>query len=138
MVSRENPLTARVLMNRLWQEIFGTGIVKTSEDFGFQGALPTHPDLLDWLTVEYIENGWDFKHMVKLIVSSNTYQQSSKSNSLLRERDPANTLLARGSRFRLSSSHIRDQALSVSGLLEKKLCGPPVYPDQPAGRLSQT
>lgn len=133
IVSKNNPLTARVLMNRLWQEIFGLGIVSTPEDFGFQGALPTHPKLLDWLAVEFIESGWDFKHMVKLITTSATYEQSSKANSFLLQKDPENKLLARGARFRLPSSILRDQALAVSGLLTEKYLGPPTYPKQPDG-----
>ena len=133
MVSEENPLTARVMVNRVWQEIFGRGIVETSEDFGFQGALPTHPKLLDWLAVEFVESGWDFKHLVRTIVTSRTYQQSSKLSDKLLERDPENKLLARGPRFRMRAAQIRDQALAVSGLLKEQLYGPPVYPLQPEG-----
>ena len=133
LVSRDNPLTARVLVNRLWQEIFGVGLVKTSEDFGYQGELPSHPELLDWLAVEFIESGWDFKHLVRLIVESSTYRQSSRLTSQLREKDPENRLLARGPRFRLRATVIRDQALAVSGLLQPTLYGPPVFPPQPDG-----
>ncbi len=133
LVSSENPLTARVLMNRLWQEFFGLGIVATPEDFGSQGALPTHPALLDWLAVEFIESGWDFKHMVRLITSSQTYQQSSKATASSLETDPKNQWLARGARFRMSSALIRDQTLAVSGLLFDRLYGPPSYPYQPGG-----
>lgn len=133
MVSAENPLTARVLVNRIWQEIFGTGIVSTPEDFGFQSALPSHPELLDWLAVEFRESGWDFKHIVRLILQSNTYRQTSATTPELQERDPANVLLARGPRFRLPSSLIRDYALAVSGLLDRSLYGAPAYPSQPGG-----
>lgn len=133
MVSQDNPLTARVLVNRIWQEIFGVGIVKTPEDFGFQGALPSHPELLDWLAVEFQESGWDFKHMVRLIVSSNTYQQGSQLTPKLAEVDPENTWLSRGPRFRLPAMLIRDYALASSGLLEPQLYGPPTYPYQPKG-----
>jgi len=131
LISEKNPLTARVLVNRIWQEIFGTGIVKTPEDFGFQGALPTHPDLLDWLAVEFRESGWDHKALITLILESNTYQQSSETNSMLLKKDPKNELLARGPRFRLASSLIRDNALAVSGLLDDTQFGPPTYPNQP-------
>lgn len=131
LVDKDNPLTARVIVNRYWEKIFGTGIVLTSEEFGTQGELPVHPELLDWLAIEFVDNGWDLKHLVKLLVTSAAYRQSSRVNPELLERDPANRLLARGPRFRLSAEMVRDQALFVSGLLSSKLYGPPVKPPQP-------
>lgn len=133
LVSPENPLTARVTVNRYWQTFFGTGIVKTAEDFGVQSERPSHPELLDWLAVEFRESGWDVKRFMKLIVTSATYRQSSKVPPGLNERDPENRLLARGPRYRLPSWMIRDQALSASGLLAEKLGGPPVKGYQPPG-----
>jgi hypothetical protein len=133
IVSAENPLTARVTVNRYWQLFFGIGIVKTAEDFGVQGEKPSHPELLDWLAREYIENGWDVKHIHKLIVTSATYRQSSKVSPALVERDPENRLLARGPRYRLPSWMIRDQALAASGLLVDKIGGKPVLGYQPPG-----
>ncbi|MBY0372904.1 MAG: DUF1553 domain-containing protein [Bryobacteraceae bacterium] len=133
MVSQENPLTARVVVNRVWAMYFGTGLVKTTEDFGQQGEWPSHPELLDWLAVEFRDSGWDLKRLHKLIVMSDTYQQSSKATPALLERDPENRLLARGPRFRLAPEMIRDNALAVSGLLKEKLGGPSVKPYQPAG-----
>lgn len=139
LVSPENPLTARVTVNRLWQMLFGVGLVKTSEDFGSQGELPAQQDLLDWLAVTYSTPraagglGWDTKALLKLIVSSAAYQQDSRVSPQLRERDPENRLLARGPRFRLHGQAIRDQALAVSGLLVAKVGGPSVKPYQPAG-----
>jgi len=133
LVSRDNPLTARVTMNRYWQQFFGTGLVKTVEDFGTQGELPSHPELLDWLAVEFMESGWDVKHMLKLIVMSSTYRQSSKVTAESIDRDPYNRLLARGPRYRLSSLTLRDQALFLSGLLHEELGGEPVKPYQPEG-----
>ncbi|HEY1191885.1 MAG TPA: PSD1 and planctomycete cytochrome C domain-containing protein [Gemmata sp.] len=132
IVSNDNPLTARVAVNRLWQMFFGTGLVKTSEDFGVQGARPSHPGLLDWLAVEY-RTKWDTKHLVELIVTSATYRQSAKVSAELLERDPDNRLLARGPRHRLPSWMIRDQALAASGLLAPALGGPPVKTYQPPG-----
>ena len=132
LVSPEHPLTARVTVNRLWQQFFGRGLVKTTEDFGVQGEKPTHPELLDWLAVEFRESGWDVKHLVKLIVTSATYAQSSVVPPGMAERDPENKLLARGSRYRLPSWMLRDQALAVSGLLVEKVGGPPVKVYQPA------
>lgn len=129
----ENPLTARVFVNRIWQMHFGKGLVKTADDFGNQGDLPTHPDLLDWLAVEFIESGWDIKHLHKLIVLSATYQQSSGVNEFLLEIDPENQLLARSPSFRLSAEMLRDNALAVSGLLVKQIGGMSVYPYQPNG-----
>jgi hypothetical protein len=128
-----NPLTARVTVNRYWQRFFGVGIVKTVEDFGVQGERPTHPDLLDWLAVQFRQSGWDVKAMHRLIVTSATYRQSSKVTPELQERDPENRLLARGPRGRLPSPVIRDQALAAAGLLVEKVGGPPVKPYQPPG-----
>src|SRR5262249_27148728 len=133
LVSPDHPLTARVAVNRYWQMYFGTGIVKTTEDFGVQGEWPSHPELLDWLATEFIRTGWDVKAMQKLIVTSATYRQSSKTPPELQQRDPENRLLARAPRFRLPAEMVRDQALFVSGLLVEKLGGPSVKPYQPAG-----
>jgi len=129
----EHPLTARVIVNRYWQMLFGAGLVRTPEDFGSQGELPTHPDLLDWLASQYRENGWDTKELLKDIVLSATYRQSSVVSSEGRELDPANRLLARGPRFRLSGYLLRDQALALSGQLDRTIGGPPVMPYQPEG-----
>ena len=129
----DNPLTARVAVNRIWQQIFGKGIVSTTYDFGNQGSLPTHPELLDHLAMEFKDNGWDVKHMIKYIVSSSTYKQDSKVSSGLLEVDPENKLLARSSRTRLSAEMLRDHALSISGLLVDIVGGPSVKPYQPAG-----
>ena len=128
-----HPLTSRVTVNRFWQMLFGRGIVSTVEDFGSQGAEPTHPKLLDWLAVEFIENGWNIKQLLKTIVMSATYRQSSRATPALLERDPENLLLARAPRVRLPAEAIRDQALAVSGLLHEGLGGPSVKPYQPAG-----
>ena len=133
LVSPANPLTARVAVNRYWQQFFGHGLVKTPEDFGSQGEPPTHPALLDWLATEFVARGWDVKAMHRMIVSSATYRQSSRATPQLLERDPYNQLLARGPRFRLSSLALRDQALALSGLLVERVGGPPVKPYQPAG-----
>lgn len=133
LVSESNPLMARVTVNRFWQQYFGTGFVRTSEDFGSQGEAPSHPELLDWLAVEFRESGWDVKHLQKLIVLSATYRQASGASPELQERDPANRLLARGPNVRLSAAMIRDQALAIAGLLVEKVGGPSVYPYQPAG-----
>ena len=133
LTSAENPLTARVTVNRLWLEIFGEGLVSTPEDFGLKGQLPSHPELLDWLAVEFREQGWSQKRLLKLILTSETYRQQSKLTPLLRERDPQNRLLTRGPSFRLSAEGIRDNALAISGLLDKKQFGPPIYPPQPDG-----
>jgi hypothetical protein len=133
LVSKENPLTARVVMNRHWEAFFGRGIVRTLEDFGFQGELPSHPDLLDWLAVEFVKQGWSQKKMHKLIVMSATYQQSSHVTPELAERDPMNVLLARGARFRMEAEMVRDAALVSSGLFSDKIGGPSVYPPQPPG-----
>jgi hypothetical protein len=128
-----NPLTARVSVNRFWQMLFGAGLVKTMGDFGSQGEWPTHPELLDWLATEFIRTGWDMKAMLKTIVLSATYRQSSHVTAELERKDPENQLLARGPRFRLSAEMVRDQALAVGGLLVERLGGPSVRPYQPAG-----
>jgi len=133
VASRENPLTARVAVNRLWVRFFGTGLVKTTEDFGMQGEWPSHPNLLDWLAVEFMETGWDLKAFQRMIVTSSTYRQSARSNPRLNERDPQNRLLARMSRFRMDAEMIRDNALAVSGLLVRDIGGPSVSPYQPLG-----
>ncbi|MCG6157351.1 PSD1 and planctomycete cytochrome C domain-containing protein [Rubinisphaera margarita] len=133
LVSEENPLTARVAVNRFWQQLFGIGLVKTSEDFGAQGERPSHPQLLDWLAVEFRESGWDMKHMVRQMVLSKTYRQRSHLRQGDFGRDPENRLLARGPRFRLDAEVLRDQALFVSGLLVEELGGPSVKPPQPDG-----
>ena len=133
LVSAEHPLTARVQVNLLWQMLFGNGLVKTAEDFGTQGELPSHPELLDWLAVEFREGGWNVKALLKTMVTSATYRQSSRVPQELFQRDPENRLLAHGPRFRLSSEMIRDQALFVSGLLVERLGGPSVKPYQPEG-----
>ncbi len=137
LVDRSNPLTARVMVNRFWQMLFGTGLVKTVDNFGSQGERPSHPELLDWLAVEFMDSGWDMKHILKTMVMSATYRQSSKTRPELLERDPDNRLLARGARFRLPAETIRDQALAASGLLNDKMGGPPVKPYQPPGLWSE-
>ena len=136
LVAPENPLTARVVANRLWESVFGIGLVRTSEEFGSQGEAPSHPELLDWLAVELVESGWDLKHLLRLMVSSAAYRQSARMTSEQAAQDPDNRLLARGPRFRLSAEMIRDQALAVSGLLSPKMYGPPVKPQQPKLGLS--
>ncbi len=133
IASPENPLTARVAVNRLWEQLFGRGIVETSEDFGTQGTPPTHPELLDWLATEYIRLGWHTKPLLRLIVTSATYRQSSRVSPALQERDPQNRLLARGPRFRMEAEMIRDVALRAAGLLSDKIGGPSVFPVQPDG-----
>jgi hypothetical protein len=132
IMSDTNPLTARVQMNRIWQLYFGKGLVKTAENLGLGGDLPTHPELLDWLAVEFRESGWNVKHMHRLIVTSATYRQSSRVTTETYQRDPENKLYARASRFRMPSLLLRDYALHTSGLLQPKLLGKPVYPYQPA------
>ncbi|MGC2399012.1 MAG: DUF1553 domain-containing protein, partial [Acidobacteriaceae bacterium] len=133
LVDPKNPLTARVAVNRYWQYCFGTGIVKTAEDFGSQGEQPSHPQLLDWLATEYVGTGWDTKAMMRLIVTSSTYRQSSRETREMADRDPENRLLARGPRFRLPAEMVRDNALDVAGLLNTRIGGPSVYPYQPKG-----
>jgi len=133
LVSPENPLTARVTVNRIWQHHFGTGLVSTSEDFGVRGERPSHPELLDWLATEFVRLGWDKKALHRLIVTSSTYLQSSRVTPEALKRDPANRLLARGPRRRLTGAAIRDQALFVAGVLEHTLGGPAVKPYQPPG-----
>jgi hypothetical protein len=133
LASPANPLTARVTANRAWQQFFGAGIVKTAEDFGVQGERPTHPALLDWLAAEFVRSDWDMKALHRLIVTSATYRRSSRVSPAQAGRDPQNRLLARGPRFRMPAWMIRDQALAASGLLVRRLGGPPVKPYQPAG-----
>jgi len=133
IVSPENPLTARVQVNRYWQMLFGKGLVKTPENFGVQSEPPIYKDLLDWLAVEFRQSGWNVKHMIRLIVTSSTYRQSSKVSKEMLKFDPDNRYLARGARFRLSSLLIRDEALAASGLLNPAMGGKPVYPYQPKG-----
>ena len=137
LVDASNPLTARVAVNRYWQMYFGTGLVKTAEDFGSQGEAPSHPELLDWLATEFVRTGWDVKAMQRLIVTSAAYRQQSVATPALRERDPENRLIARGPRVRLAAEMIRDQALAVSGLLTTKMGGPAVKPYQPDGLWEQ-
>jgi hypothetical protein len=131
LVEGRNPLTARVAVNRIWEQLFGMGLVETSEDFGTQGTPPTHPDLLDYLAVEFMESGWDCKRLIRQIVLSSTYRQSSRITPSLQQLDPHNRLLARGPRFRMSAETIRDQALCVAGLLSHRLDGPSVQPPRP-------
>jgi hypothetical protein len=133
LVDRKNSLTARVAANRHWEQFFGTGIVMTSEDFGSQGTLPTHPELLDWLAVDLMEHNWSLKHLAKTIVTSAAYRQSSRISDEKLERDPTNQLISRGPRERLSAEQIRDQSLAVTGLLSRKMGGPSVMPPQPDG-----
>ena len=133
LVSGEHPLTARVTVNRIWQHSFGNGIVRTDSDFGYQGEWPSHPDLLDWLACEFVESGWNVKSLHRRIVTSATYRQSSRVTPQLLVVDPENRLLARGPRFRLAAEQIRDNMLAVSGLLDRRIGGPSVYPVQPEG-----
>jgi hypothetical protein len=133
IVSKRNPLTARVITNHVWQLFFGAGLVRTPNDFGLQGEMPTHPELLDWLAVDFMDHDWDFKHLVRRIVTSRTYQQASHVTPALLEIDPENRLLARGARFRLPSWMIRDASLAASGLLNRTVGGPPIFAYQPPG-----
>ncbi len=133
LVSKENPLTARVQVNRVWSQLFGRGLVLTEEDFGTQGTLPTHPELLDWLAVEFMDKGWDMKAFIKTVVMSSTYRQSSVVSEKARAKDPLNELLSHYPRRRLDAEGVRDQALALSGLLSGKIGGPSVYPPQPDG-----
>ena len=132
LVDARNPLTPRVTANRFWEMLFGVGLVRTSEEFGAQGELPSHPELLDWLATELVRGQWDTKRFLKMLVTSATYRQSSRVTPELAERDPENRLLASGPRFRLSAEMVRDQALAVSGLLSRKMYGPSVRPVRPA------
>ena len=136
-VSPENPLTARVTVNRMWNELFGAGLVETTEDFGIMGQRPSHPELLDWLAVEFRESGWDIKHMYKLMVMSAAYRQSAKSTPEQLAKDPKNLLLAHGPRFRMDAEMLRDVALQSGGLLVNKIGGPSVKPYQPANVWEQ-
>jgi hypothetical protein len=131
LVDGKNPLVARVVVNRFWQSYFGHGLVRTPDDFGSQGTPPTHPDLLDWLAAEFVDSGWDMKHINRLIVTSSTYRQSARITATHREQDPKNLRLSRMSRVRLPAEQIRDQVLAVSGLLKPSTGGPSVFPIQP-------
>jgi len=133
IVSKQNPLTARVIVNRVWQQHFGVGLVKTVEDFGIQGEPPSHPDLLDWLAASFVESGWDMKALHRLILTSATYRQSSRTTPEMESSDPENRLVARGPRFRMDGFSIRDLALQSAGLLNTRAGGPPVKPYQPPG-----
>ncbi|MCC6507700.1 MAG: DUF1553 domain-containing protein, partial [Pirellulaceae bacterium] len=135
LVDRRSPLAARVAVNRVWQAIFGEGLVETAEDFGTRAALPEHPELLDWLAVDFMDQNWSHKQLIRLIVNSHTYQQSSSVSPELLERDPRNRLLARGPRFRADAEVVRDIAMSVSGLMTDKLGGPSVIPPVPQNVL---
>jgi hypothetical protein len=137
LVSPDNPLVGRVTMNRQWAAFVGRGIVRTTEDFGFQGELPTHPELLDWLAVEFVKRGWSLKQMHRLIVTSATYQQSSQATPESLAKDPENKLLARGPRHRLEAELVRDAALKISGRFSPKIGGPSVFPPQPPGISSE-
>lgn len=138
ITNTSNPLTARVYINRLWASLFGIGLVKTTENFGSQGALPSHPELIDWLAVDFMENGWNIKYILKKIVSSAVYRQSSIVTPELKEVDPENVYLARGPRFRLNAEEIRDYVLSTSGLMNDQIGGPSVKPYQPPGLWEET
>lgn len=133
LVDEENPLTARVMVNRYWEWIFGTGIVRTSEDLGMRSEPPSHVELLDWLATEFVEQGWSMKHLLRLIVTSSTYRQSSRFTPESFSHDPRNRLLSRGARYRLNAETIRDIAMAASGLLAKRVGGPSVFPIQPPG-----
>lgn len=137
LLAPENPLTARVIVNRVWQEMFGRGIVATPDDFGTQGARPTHPELLDWLAADFRDRGWRFKRLLRTIVLSSTYRQSSTRRKDLDQIDPTNLLLARQSRFRVPAESVRDAALAVSGLLNPAIGGPSVRPPQPANVIRE-
>ena len=138
IVDSKNPLTARVFVNRMWGMLFGRGLVETSEDFGVQGSLPTHPDLLDWLAVDFVEHNWDIQYLLKKIMGSAVYQQKSELRPDLKKADPENRLLARAPRFRLSGEMIRDYILASSGLLNGEVGGPSVRPYQPPGLWAET
>ena len=133
IVSPDNPLTSRAIMNRMWKQFFGTGISATLEDLGTQGDPPSHPELLDWLAVEFQDSHWDVKHMVKLLVMSSTYRQASNLRSPMREEDPNNRLISAQSPRRLDAEFVRDNALTISGLINLQIGGPSAFPYQPAG-----
>ena len=133
LVADDNPLTSRVMVNRFWQEVFGTGLVRTSEDFGSQGEAPTHPELLDWLAAEFRDSGWDVKHLFRLMLDSATYRQSAQATGEKIKKDPGNRLFSRGPRFRMDGEMVRDYALAASGLLERRVGGPSVKTYQPEG-----
>jgi hypothetical protein len=137
IMSPKNPLTARVIVNRVWQQYFGRGIVETENDFGMQGTQPSHPELLDWLATEFVAKKWSLKELHRIIVTSATYRQSSAQRADLRERDPNNYLLARQTRLRLDAEVVRDVCLATSALLSEKMGGPPVYPPIPDGVMGQ-
>ena len=137
IVAANNPLTSRVIVNRVWQQYFGRGLVETENDFGLQGSTPSHPELLDWLAVDFMEHGWSLKELHRRIVTSHTYRQDSRERFDLRTKDPGNYLLARQRRLRLDAEIVRDIALSASGLLSSKMGGPAVYPPIPAGVMGQ-
>ncbi len=136
LVDPDNPLTARVIANRYWERLFGAGLVATSEEFGSQGELPSHPELLDWLANWWVQQHWDSKALIKLLVTSSAYRQSSAVTPEQLEQDPANRWLGRGPRFRMSAETVRDQALAAAGLLSRKMHGPSVHPPQPSTGLS--
>jgi hypothetical protein len=138
LTSPDHPLTARVTINRIWQEMFGTGIVETSDNFGLQGAQPSHPELLDWLARDFMNHGWDHKRAIKQMILSATYRQDSKASPELRERDPANALLARGPARRQTAEQLRDSALALSGLISETIGGPPAKPYQAPGSMWKT
>jgi hypothetical protein len=131
LTDRQAPTTARAAVNRMWQSYFGTGLVETPEDFGMHGASPSHPKLLDWLAVEFMDRGWSQKQLHRLIVTSATYRQSSRASAELRSRDPYNRILARGPRFRVDAETVRDVALAASGLLNDRIGGPSIHPPLP-------
>jgi hypothetical protein len=133
LVNESNPLMARVTVNRFWQEVFGTGLVKTAEDFGSQGEAPSHPELLDWLAVEFRESGWDVKKLFRMMLTSAAYRQSAATSPVKIQKDPDNRLLSRGPRFRMDAEMVRDTALATSGLLVSEIGGPSVKPYQPEG-----
>lgn len=136
LVSPDNPLTSRVIANRAWQQLFGRGIVETENDFGLQGTSPSHPELLDWLAVDFRESGWNFKELLRTIMTSHTYMQSSTHRQDIAAADPLNIYLAKQNRLRLDAEIVRDVALSASGLLTPKLYGPPVRPPIPEGIMT--
>ncbi|MEM1069737.1 MAG: DUF1553 domain-containing protein, partial [Planctomycetota bacterium] len=137
LISRDNPLTSRVIVNRIWQQYFGRGLVETDNDFGLLGSLPSHPDLLDWLAIRFVERDWSIKSIHRLIVTSKTYRQSSKRRDELNEVDPNNYLLGRQQRLRLDAELVRDVALIASGQYSTRIGGPPVYPPIPDAVMSQ-